>query len=478
MNKRFLFIGILILSVYFNSCQNDEEIIMLNPDPGNSFLDIENDGYFVTLNAQPAPAGQTGIWRVYNGENGRFEDIHDPHTRFYGEPGETYLLGWELSVGDQYKAATINVSFKPLKPVLITQVQDTLHNNISLWLEAEPAKFGAKGKWEIVEGEGARLANADSCKTAFIGTENSDYAVKWVLTYGSKEASVELDFHTDTLRAFAGENDLDITTFTPIEDTKYYNLAAKLPAGAVGEWNIIAGGGGKVYVTDDPYSAFEGRADTSYYLTWKVTVDQFESIDTLRLRFRGKWGIWVDERDHQEYRYVRIGDKEWFAENFNYAAPWTKYGRNFYYGQSARANIVNGHPVETEEEKKFYGRLYNYFAAIENTPEGWRLPTRQDFIDTHTELGGEFYFYDKVIVGGETGFDINFGGYGSYSYTDIDYRDNFFGLDQDGFYATNYLSTVDWSTIFVIYHSSGSFGGAKVSSFRSLASVRYVRDVK
>jgi uncharacterized protein (TIGR02145 family) len=477
MNKTILFV-LAVMAVVYYSCRKNDEVIILNPDAGTSFLDVENDGYYVTLAAEPGDEGQTGTWRIYMGENGRFEDEHDPHSKFYGEPGETYLLGWELSEGDQYKAASINVSFKPLKPVVLTQVEDTLHNNISLWLMAEPAKFGAKGTWEIVEGEGGRIENADTCKTAFIGAENADYTVKWVLTYGSKEASVEFGFHTDTLRAFAGENDLDITTFTPIEDTKYFNLAAKLPAGAVGEWNIIAGEGGKVYVTDDPYSAFEGRADTSYYLTWKVTIDQFESIDTLRLRFRGKWGIWVDKRDNQEYRYVRIGNKEWFAENFNYAAPWTAYGRNFYYGQSARANVVDGHPVETEEDKKFYGRLYNYFAAIENVPDGWRLPSRKDFYDTHTELGGELYFYDKVIVGGETGFDINFSGFGFYSYTSIDLRDNFSALDQHGFYVTNYLNTMDWSTVFVIYYGNGGFGGATLSSFRSLGSVRYVRDVK
>jgi len=476
MNRTILFILAFMAVVYY-SCRKDDEVIILNPDAGSSFLNVENDGYYVTLAAEPGDEGQTGTWRIYMGENGRFEDEHDPHSKFYGEPGETYLLGWELSEGDQYKAASINVSFKPLKPVVLTQVEDTLHNNISLWLKAEPAKFGAKGTWEIVEGEGGRIENADTCKTAFIGAENADYTVKWVLTYGSKEASVEFGFHTDTLRAFAGENNLDITTFTPVEDTKYCSLAAELPAGAVGEWNIIDGGGGKVYVTDDPYSAFEGRADTSYYLTWKVTIDEFQSVDTLRLRFRGKWGIWVDERDGQEYRYVRIGNMEWFADNFNYNAPWSQWGRSFYYGMSARADIQTGHAVETEEDKKFYGRLYNQVAAAELVPEGWRLPSRQDFIDLHTELGGEFYFYDKVIIGGETGLDINFGGLGSYSYTYLKLRDSFVDQDNAGYFITSAFNPYDWTTVIVIYFNE-RFAGANMHAFYQLASVRYVRDVK
>ena len=464
-------------AVYF-SCQKDDVEIILTPDAGTSFLNVENDGYVVTLTAEPAPEGQDGTWRIYMGENGRLDDVHDSHSKFYGEPGETYLLGWELSAGDNYKAATINVSFKPLQPVVISQMPDTLHNNISAWLEAEPAKFGAKGVWEIVNGDGAHFVNPDSSRAAFIGAENSDCTVKWKLTYGSKEASVNLSFHTDSLRADAGDDELDITTFTPVEDTKYYNMSAFLPAGATGEWNIVKGTGAKVYVDDDPYSVFEGRADTVYTLTWKVTIDQYVSVDTLKIRFRGKWGMWVDKRDNQSYRYVRIGNLEWMADNYNYAAPWTEYGRNFYYGQSARANIVDGHPVDTEKDKKFYGRLYNNFSAVESMPEGWRLPSIHDFEDMHTLLGGELYFYDQIIIGGKTGLDINFSGAMTYSYTYLSMRDNFSGQDEVGYYMTSFFSSKDWTTLFAIYSNTGGYGSARLSAFFSLGAVRYVRDVK
>ncbi len=474
--KKVLFVSILILGVIY-ACNKEDEVIDLQPDAGNSFLNVENDGYFVTLNASPAPAGQTGTWRLYNGENGRFEDVHDPHTKFYGEPGETYLLGWELSVGDQYKATTINVSFKLLNPVLITEVGDTISDNISLELKAEAAKFGAKGHWEVMGGNNGKIVSPDSCVTAFIGNPHEPYTIRWVLTYGSKEASKELSFVTDSLRANAGDDNLDITTFSPVEDAKYYNLEGYLPAGGTGEWNIIGGDGAKVYMDDDPYSVFEGRADTVYTLTWKVTVDQYQSVDTLKLRFRGKWGMWVDPRDNQAYRYVRLSKMEWMSDNFNYAAPWSQYGRNFYYGQTARANIIDGKPVETEEEHKFYGRLYNYFGAHDAAPEGWRLPTRQDFMDLHVALGGKFYFYEKVIIGGETGLDINFAGMLSYSNDRPELRDNFYEQEIAGYYVTDYLSH-DYKTIFVRYHKDGGFGGLAVSSFYSCGSVRYVRDIK
>ena len=476
MSKKILFLfGVLAL---FAGCAKQEEEIILTPDAGPGYLDVENDGYVVTLNAQPPAEGQKGIWRIYTGENGRFEDAEDPHTRFYGEPGETYLLGWEISQGDYYKAATINVSFRPLQPVIVTEISDTLKGNISLWAEAVPARFGATGRWQVTAGDNGRLLHSDSARTVFIGQPQQEYTLTWTLTYGSKEASATLTFITDSLRADAGEDHLDIVTYTPDDDPKYTGLEAFLPGGGHGSWQIIRGEGGRIYNTDNPHSAFMGMADTTYTLVWNVQVDEYSASDTVQLRFRGKWGVWVDPRDKQPYRYVRIGNLEWMAENFNYAAPWTEYARNFYYGQSARANILDGHPVDTEEERKFYGRLYNYYGAVEACPEGWRLPTLAEFRYLVTQLGGYLYFFDKLVVGGESGLDINFGGGMTYSYTYLQYRDNFYSQEQLGIYVTSNYDPVKFEYIQYIYFNTGSKGSKPASAFFHLASVRYVRDVK
>ncbi len=478
MNNKIILGGLLILSVIFNSCLKESEEIVLTPDAGNSFIDIENDGYVVTLNAQPAPEGQTGTWRLYMGENGRFEDIHDPHSKFYGEPGEIYLLGWELSVGDNYKAETINVSFKPLRPVIISEPGDTIYNNISLKLEAEAPKYGATGNWEIIDGNGGRIENTDNHIADFIGIENEPYTIRWSLSYGSKEESVEVSFHTDTLRANAGEDNLDIITSSSENDVKYYNLNAVLPAGATGTWELLDGNGGRVYSNTDPHSVFEGLADSVYTMTWTVRIDLYESVDTLQLRFRGKWGTWVDPRDNQAYRFVKIGKLEWMAENFNYAAPWSQYGRNWYYGQTSRANIINGRPVETEEERKFYGRLYNYYGALDAAPEGWRLPTRKDFDELHVLLGGKLYAHDKLVLGGESGVDLNFAGLLSYSGGYLNNRDNFGDMDISGYFMTAEFIESNFGVYIWIFSDSGASYAAPLHAYFHGASVRYVRDVQ
>ena len=69
----------------------------------------------------------------------------------------------------------------------------------------------------------------------------------------------------------------------------------------------------------------------------------------------------IDERDLQEYAVVRIGNKLWFAENLNY-----KTGESYC-------------PEADERNCNKYGRLYTQDEALRACPDGWQLPTQQDF---------------------------------------------------------------------------------------------------
>lgn len=226
------------ITLLYTGCKKDDEFENLYADAGNDFLDIENDGYVVTLNAQAPPSGQSGIWRIYNGDYGVFQDLNNSISEFYGEPGETYLLGWEVADGNQYEASTINVSYVPMHPVIDMMVDDSTYNNISLYLGAEEAKFGAMGLWEITDGSGGRIENPESHNEAlFIGEPKSEYTLRWTMTYGSKKEYEEISFITDELIADAGEDDLDIKSSE--DEVKYFNLNAVLPAGATGTWEVL-----------------------------------------------------------------------------------------------------------------------------------------------------------------------------------------------------------------------------------------------
>ncbi|TNJ42887.1 hypothetical protein KFZ70_16350 [Tamlana fucoidanivorans] len=479
--KRLVSIVMLLIAfgLLMQACSPDEEPINLNPNAGPSFIDIENDGYVIQLSAVPVKPPLVGTWRIYNGENGRFEDIHDPRTLFYGEPGETYTIGWEVSHGDAYEAASITVSFKPLIPIIIEPKAsvDTLKNNVSAYLKAEAPKYGATGKWEVINGDG-RIENADNFKAEFIGKEKSEYKLRWTLSYGSKAVFQEVDFVTDVLNAYAGPDQLDIKNEKGAED-KYFTLEAYLPAGATAEWEVVKNANlATVYGKNNPNSLIKGVADSLYTLKWKVVLDAYTSVDSVDIRFRGKWGMFKDSRDNQTYKYAEINGLEWMAENFNYAAD--PGNGSWYYGHAYRSIIEEGFPLETKEDRKKYGRLYSYFAARDYAPEGWRLPTPQEYGDLIVSQGGTLYAKDKLVEGGPTGFDLGYPGYLEFSSSsDPAFRNVFREQDKTGIYWTNtYVESNGSSVVLYITLNGASVDPVVLPANFYALPVRYVREIQ
>lgn len=491
MNKIIAYLSVICLCLLvYTGCKEDEEL-SLYANAGQSFLDIENDGYEVDLGASSVEDSQTGVWRVYNGSNGVFEDPNNPKSKFYGEPGEVYLLGWEVTEGEEIKVSTINVSYKELNPEILTVAGDTTWDKISLYLDAEAPKYGAEGKWEIIEGEGGRILNETSHNAEFVGTPQSDYTVRWTLSYGSKSEYEEFSFVTDSMRAYAGEDNLDIKSpYVKEEVDKYYNLTAFKPAGATASWSIIEGEKGEVVNNINATSLFIGVADTTYSLEWTVMLDGYTSIDTVDVQFRGRWGTWVDSRDDQAYRIVEANGLEWMADNYNYtpALSWQSpsgWGVTYYYGQSLRANIDDGHAVETEEDRKKYGRLYNWYAAAELAPEGWRLPTMKEYSDLFYAHGGPSNCMRVLGEGGEQGTDFGFPGSGGYGNNFPGSRDNYYFQDTRGSYWTANAKPEFFAGRSVLFLKNDNeeeddfvVFPPEHSAYFPLYSVRYVRDIK
>jgi len=81
-------------------------------------------------------------------------------------------------------------------------------------------------------------------------------------------------------------------------------------------------------------------------------------------------GSFIDERDGQEYRTVKMPDgKVWMARNLNY-----KIDNSWCYDND-----------ESNGEK--YGRLYTWDAAKAACPAGWHLPSHQEWEELKAALG-------------------------------------------------------------------------------------------
>ncbi|MCQ2061596.1 MAG: hypothetical protein MJY47_08425 [Fibrobacter sp.] len=92
----------------------------------------------------------------------------------------------------------------------------------------------------------------------------------------------------------------------------------------------------------------------------------------------GKYGVMVDTRDYSYliYRTIKIGNQTWMAQNLNYEPS---SGSSCYDNSSDVCDA--------------YGRLYTWDAAKSACPDGWHLPTKDDFT--------------KLVVNVDSDFDID-----------------------------------------------------------------------
>lgn len=107
-----------------------------------------------------------------------------------------------------------------------------------------------------------------------------------------------------------------------------------------------------------------------------VTPQSSASVDAPAVEY----GTLADSRDGKNYKTVAIGGKTWMAENLNFDNSATATG------SIDSSFCYDGIPANCEK----YGRLYQEYAATAVCPEGWRLPTANDWRDLTNTAKSEF----------------------------------------------------------------------------------------
>lgn len=108
-------------------------------------------------------------------------------------------------------------------------------------------------------------------------------------------------------------------------------------------------------------------------------------------------GTFVDERDGKTYRWIKIGEQTWMAENINYKTKkgsWVNLDTKKDTPKITVSDTIYsaevftmGYGRKNSKIADIYGRLYNWEMANEVCPAGWHLPSDKEWKQLETYLG-------------------------------------------------------------------------------------------
>jgi len=225
------------------------------------------------------------------------------------------------------------------------------------------------------------------------------------------------------------------------------------------------------------------------WVVWQAALasQQRETIDISELAMEGRKMKKVIDVDGNKYKTVKIGKQVWMAENlkvthYRNGDPISNITINRNWEKLKTGAYCNYN--NDESYVPVYGRLYNWYAVNDVrglAPEGWHVPTDEEWRTLVDYLGGNLIAGDKLKETGterwsspntgatnESGFSGLPGGYRYYDGT-------FYYLGSYAYFwsASSYLGGYAWSRR-LVYDCSDV--RRYYSGMRGGFSVRCVRD--
>jgi uncharacterized protein (TIGR02145 family) len=181
-----------------------------------------------------------------------------------------------------------------------------------------------------------------------------------------------------------------VYTITPVEGAISYQW--KVPMDA-----IIVTGQGSTSITVN-FGVQSGLIAVCAINSCDSSDYAVKTIKAIPENFSGRKGEFVDYRDGNKYKWVKIGKQTWMAENLRYLpeveghdSVSTDKPCYYVYG-------FDGSALNAAKETDTYltsGVLYNWPAAHSSSPHGWHLPNNKEWDELTEFLGG------KTLAGGK-----------------------------------------------------------------------------
>ena len=196
-------------------------------------------------------------------------------------------------------------------------------------------------------------------------------------------------------------------------------------------------------------------------------------------------GDFTDVRDGSTYHWVRYGNLEWMLENIRIK---TDAGKSQIYTEIKITDEEREEQMLKNCQK--YGYLYDYEAATVAVPEGWRIPSDEDWRNLEEMMGMS---KTEVVEFGWRGQQagemlqqrecvwLRLGGFINYVMRNETIDENNYTPDFIGFYGFFWSSTKDKSKEDAIIYRQIRYNSSSIGRFSTLRkkmlSLRCVRDV-
>ena len=102
--------------------------------------------------------------------------------------------------------------------------------------------------------------------------------------------------------------------------------------------------------------------------------------------FSGNSGTFKDKRDGRVYKWVRIGDQIWMAENLAYIPYVCPADSQCGIWVNGYQDTKIGRALATANYQA-YGCLYDWETAMVSCPKGWHLPSDEEWMELELFLG-------------------------------------------------------------------------------------------
>ena len=166
---------------------------------------------------------------------------------------------------------------------------------------------------------------------------------------------------------------------------------------------------------------------TKYFVrTWAQSESGTSYGEEVVFKTTNEIGVFFDARDNHKYRWVKIGDQTWMAENLAYLpyvipnSSLSESDTDIYVAKYEGIDVLS---AKQQDNYKIYGALYSWKMASQMCPSGWHLPDTNEWKELANYLGGEKIaggklkskgteFWDEPNKGAtnESGFDAKPGG--------------------------------------------------------------------